>query len=177
MKCPACQHENPSEALFCMECGKKLERRCPHCNAEYPEEARFCMQCGEKLEEDTAPVDVPQEDADPEAERRQLTVMFCDLVGSTPLSEQLDPETLREVVRAYQEVAGKVIRRFEGHVAQYLGDGLQAYASSSSVLARAFPSRSLHTSVEILGSRSLLRSRCSTLEAIPLSRWTGSDFA
>jgi class 3 adenylate cyclase/tetratricopeptide (TPR) repeat protein len=63
----------------------------------------------------------------PDAERRQLTVMFCDLVGSTVLSGQLDPEDLREVVRAYQEACAKVVARFEGHIAQYLGDGLLVY--------------------------------------------------
>jgi class 3 adenylate cyclase len=63
----------------------------------------------------------------PDAERRQLTVMFCDLVGSTDLSGTLDPEDLREVVRAYQETAAEVIRRYEGHIAQYLGDGLLIY--------------------------------------------------
>ena len=62
-----------------------------------------------------------------EAERRQLTVLFCDLVDSTPLASQLDPEDLREVVRAYQETCAKVIARFEGHIAQYLGDGLLVY--------------------------------------------------
>jgi class 3 adenylate cyclase/3',5'-cyclic AMP phosphodiesterase CpdA len=63
----------------------------------------------------------------PEAERRQLTVLFCDLVDSTVLASQLDPEELREVVRAYQEACAKVIARFEGHIAQYLGDGLLVY--------------------------------------------------
>src|SRR5262249_27477118 len=62
-----------------------------------------------------------------DAERRQLTVLFCDLVDSTALAGQLDPEELREVVRAYQEVCAKVIARFEGHIAQYLGDGLLVY--------------------------------------------------
>src|SRR4029453_4257009 len=60
----------------------------------------------------------------PDAERRRLTVLFCDLGGSTALSAQLDPEDLREVVRAYQETCAKVVARFEGHIAQYLGDGL-----------------------------------------------------
>lgn len=60
-------------------------------------------------------------------ERRQLTVMFCDLVGSTALAEQLDPEDLREVIRAYQQCAASVIERFDGHIAQYLGDGLLVY--------------------------------------------------
>jgi class 3 adenylate cyclase len=62
-----------------------------------------------------------------DAERRQLTVLFCDLLDSTVLASQLDPEELREVVRAYQEACAKVIARFEGHIAQYLGDGLLVY--------------------------------------------------
>jgi class 3 adenylate cyclase/tetratricopeptide (TPR) repeat protein len=62
-----------------------------------------------------------------EAERRQLTVLFCDLVDSTVLASQLDPEDWREVVRAYQETCAKVIARFEGYIAQYLGDGLLVY--------------------------------------------------
>jgi class 3 adenylate cyclase len=62
-----------------------------------------------------------------EAERRQLTVLFCDLVDSTVLASQLDPEELRDVVRAYQDTCAKVIARFEGHIAQYLGDGLLVY--------------------------------------------------
>lgn len=60
-------------------------------------------------------------------ERRQLTVMFCDLVGSTQLSQQLDPEEYREVVRAYQDACTTVISRYEGHIAQHLGDGLLVY--------------------------------------------------
>ena len=63
----------------------------------------------------------------PDAERRQLTVLFCDLVNSTRLASQLDPEELREVIRAYQEACAKVIARYEGHIAQYLGDGLLVY--------------------------------------------------
>jgi predicted ATPase/class 3 adenylate cyclase len=63
----------------------------------------------------------------PDAERRQLTVLFCDLVDSTALSSQLDPEDLREVVRAYQDTCATVIARFDGHIAQYLGDGLLVY--------------------------------------------------
>ena len=63
----------------------------------------------------------------PEAERRQLTVLFCDLVDSTVLASQLDPEEWREVVRAYQEACAEVIQRFDGYIAQYLGDGLLVY--------------------------------------------------
>ena len=63
----------------------------------------------------------------PEAERRQLTVMFVDLVGSTALAERLDPEDLREVIRAYQEACAEAVGRFDGHIAKYLGDGLLVY--------------------------------------------------
>lgn len=63
----------------------------------------------------------------PDAERRQLTVLFCDLVDSTPLFGQLDPEDLREVMRAYYETCGKIITRFDGYIAQYLGDGLLVF--------------------------------------------------
>jgi len=69
----------------------------------------------------------PIESHTPEAERRQLTVMFVDLVGSTELSGQLDPEDYREVVRQYQQVCSEVIQRYDGHIAQYLGDGLLVY--------------------------------------------------
>ena len=69
----------------------------------------------------------PTEPCPREAERRQLTVMFCDLVGSTKLSAQLDPEDYRDMVRAYQNVCTEVIQRFDGYVAQLLGDGLLVY--------------------------------------------------
>ncbi len=62
-----------------------------------------------------------------EAERRQLTVLFCDLADSTPLSGQLDPEDFREVMRAYYDTCGKVVERFGGYIAQYLGDGLLVF--------------------------------------------------
>jgi class 3 adenylate cyclase/predicted ATPase len=63
----------------------------------------------------------------PEAERRHLTMLFCDLVGSTPLAGQFDPEEWREIMRAYYDTCGKVIARFDGHIAVYLGDGLLVY--------------------------------------------------
>ena len=76
-----------------------------------------------------APQEVAAPAAQPpaDAERRQLTVLFCDLVDSTRLASQLDPEDYREVVRAYQQTCAEVIQRFEGHIAQYLGDGLLVY--------------------------------------------------
>jgi class 3 adenylate cyclase/tetratricopeptide (TPR) repeat protein len=86
---------------------------------------KFCGECGVRVGVDASP---EQRTAEPgTGERRQLTVLFCDLVGSTELSSILDPEDLREVVRAYQGAAGGAVGRFGGHVAQYLGDGILAY--------------------------------------------------
>jgi class 3 adenylate cyclase/tetratricopeptide (TPR) repeat protein len=65
--------------------------------------------------------------ARPEAERRHLTVMFCDLVGSTTLSTQFDPEDLREIIRAYQECCARVIAAYDGYIAKFLGDGVLIY--------------------------------------------------
>ena len=152
MHCPSCHRANPAEANFCLHCGTRLPRVCPQCQSVLPPEARFCMRCGHALaavssplsspaSASTPPVEQQEREADQapswaapltgasvhEAERRQLTVLFCDLVGSTALAGQLDPEDWREVVRAYQTACAAVIWRFEGHIAQYLGDGLLVY--------------------------------------------------
>jgi class 3 adenylate cyclase/predicted ATPase len=89
---------------------------CPNCRVENPSGFRFCGACGKPLTGGAS-----------EPERRQLTLMFCDLVGSTALSQSLDPEELHELMLAYQQVSSDVISRFEGHIAQYLGDGLLVY--------------------------------------------------
>jgi class 3 adenylate cyclase len=78
----------------------------------------------------TVPTTTPSPASDcalPEGERRHLTVMFCDLVGSTPLGQRFDAEELHEVVRAFQESCAKAVDRFEGHIATYMGDGMLVY--------------------------------------------------
>ena len=92
-----------------MKCGKKLQRECPFCGAELPDNAIFCMKCGQKLNSKDPPVDDSQPEIDLNAERRQITVMFCDLVDSTVLSRKLDPEDLREIIRRYQDTCNKII--------------------------------------------------------------------
>src|SRR5215831_9333864 len=133
MRCGNCGTENPEGMKFCEECGTQLGQVCPSCGHELRPSAKFCGKCGASL---TLQPASPQSSATPlhplapargEAERRQLTVQFIDLVGSTQLSAQLDPEEYREVVRAYQQASAGVIERFEGHIAQYLGDGLLVY--------------------------------------------------
>ncbi len=125
MRCPACECENREGARFCLECGEGLGPRCPNCSAELLEGARFCDGCGLRLES-ARPAD-PGETKPADAERRQLTVMFCDLVGSTELSKRLDPEDLGDVIRLYREVCAEVVARYDQEIARYLGDGLLVY--------------------------------------------------
>jgi predicted ATPase/class 3 adenylate cyclase len=129
MTCPDCEQDNPPQAKFCLACGAPLRVTCPSCAHVNAPGSRFCNKCGQPLRPAPAPrrEETTATPPPPAAERRQLTVMFCDLVGSTAIAERLDPEELREVVRAYQEVASQVIEQFEGHIAQYLGDGLLVY--------------------------------------------------
>src|SRR5262249_5259624 len=147
MLCTSCGTENREGAKFCDACGTPLPLACPSCGAANRPGAKFCNECGASLTgqrsvpppaQDVStpitPIEQPTQVASPsvashtsEAERRQLTVMFCDLVDSTKLSSQLDPEDYRAVVRAYQRVCTEVIQRYDGHIAQYLGDGLLVY--------------------------------------------------
>src|SRR5262249_50121880 len=135
MHCSQCQHENPPAAKFCVECASPLAARCPAGGAEVSPPAKFCPECAAPLSakasatpRDAAPPQPsPTATAATDGERRQLTVLFCDLVGSTELSARLDPEEIREVVRTYYEMVDEQVRRFDGHVAQYLGDGVLVY--------------------------------------------------
>jgi class 3 adenylate cyclase len=92
---------------------------------------RKLLAAVERLDHEIKPKSGARVDGDraggTEAERRQLTVMFCDLAGSTELSERLDPEDLREILQAYQKACSEIIGRYEGHVAKYIGDGLLVY--------------------------------------------------
>jgi double zinc ribbon protein len=114
MRCAGCGFENPEGLKFCNECGSALARRCAQCDFENAPQAKFCGECGQpftgqppasrpRTEEASAQA-LPVEPritirSTPVVERRQLRVMFCDLVGSTALSAQLDPEEWRGVVQ------------------------------------------------------------------------------
>lgn len=99
--------------------------KCGQCGYDNPDGMRFCGACGSALEAPPPPsVDVS---GPVSTERRQVTVLFCDLVGSTRLSDRLDPVDLRAIVRAYQAAVSDVVERYEGHIAQYQGDGVLVY--------------------------------------------------
>jgi class 3 adenylate cyclase len=139
MRCASCGSENPASKRFCGDCGRPLGSGCPKCGAENPADKKFCGDCGADLSQPTAAPQSAESAAAPVAgehgephevpkgERRHLTVLFCDLVGSTEIASHLDPEEWREIVREYHRAAAQAIERFGGHVAQYLGDGVMAY--------------------------------------------------
>ncbi len=139
MRCSSCGSENPDSKRFCGDCGSPLGSRCPKCGAENPADKKFCGDCGADLSQRTtasrsaepAAAPVVVEDGEPhevpQGERRHLTVLFCDLVGSTEIASHLDPEEWREIVAGYHRAAAQAIERFGGHVAQYLGDGVMAF--------------------------------------------------
>jgi class 3 adenylate cyclase/tetratricopeptide (TPR) repeat protein len=116
------------------------------------------------------PPDAPLSDAPrtPDAARRQLTVLFCDLVDSTALSSQLDPEDYREVVRAYQEASAAVIQRFDGYIAQYLGDGLLVYFGYPQA-HEDDAQRAVHTSLGIVEAIGALNARPESRHGVRLA--------
>lgn len=115
MTCPSCQTANPDGAKFCMSCGAALSNACPECSTELPEGARFCYQCGHQMgEAESAPVQallqqyIPKElltkleaaraGGGMQGERRIVTMLFCDVAGSTAAAGKLDPEEWAEVM-------------------------------------------------------------------------------
>jgi class 3 adenylate cyclase len=125
----------------------------------------------QSVSQETQPISVeppPSESRPREAERRQLTVMFCDLVDSTKLSSKLDPEDYREVVREYQQVCSKVIQRYDGHIAQLLGDGLLVYFGYP-VAHEEDAQRAIHTGLGIIEAIGALNTRLEQTKRIRLA--------
>jgi len=148
MRCSGCDHENQADALFCEECGSALETPCPQCGQKLRPGSKFCRKCGHRLTgaAPAAPVPpsaprvqspqqyTPKHLAEKiltarsalEGERKQVTVLFCDVAGSTALAERLDPEVMHEVMDRALRLMAEAVHRYEGTVNQFLGDGLMA---------------------------------------------------
>src|SRR3990172_2366698 len=113
-RCPQCGRENPPEAQFCMNCGTALFRACPRCGTSNPPDAHFCLQCGGPVAEAV------------QVERRVLSVLFADLVASTPMATRLDPETTRAIIADYFAVMREEIERHGGVVEKFIGDAVMS---------------------------------------------------
>jgi class 3 adenylate cyclase len=142
MRCRSCRHDNPVGARFCVACGTRLATACAACGVELPEGARFCPACGGAIEP-TRPTVAPAHAPDAytprhlaeriltsraalQGERKSVTVLFCDVVGSTALAERLGPDAMHDLLNRFFETALAEIHRYEGTVNQFLGDGFMA---------------------------------------------------
>lgn len=127
MTCPACGKQADLDALFCNACGSRLPLACPSCRQTIQPGDKFCAHCGASVREGGAPVARPPIHDGLLGERRHVTVMFSDLVNSTGIAAQLDPEEWGELSGEYLRAGASAVARYGGHVAKYLGDGLLVY--------------------------------------------------
>ena len=123
MRCPNCRSDNPSAALSCANCGSALQLACAACGFRSPLVFRFCGQCGHML----AVTRTEQPAAYAMRERRQITVLFCDLVGSTRLSARLDAEDFGDLIGEYFQLCKRLFEGLGGYVDREEGDSLRVY--------------------------------------------------
>ena len=171
MKCTKCQFENPENAKFCIECGAPMEFHCPQCGAITLVTGKFCMECGHNLarpaEIRTADISfdekirkiqkylpegitekiLSQKDRI-EGERKHVTVMFCDMQGSTALSERLGPEAAYTIMDEIYEILIHKVHDYEGTVNEMTGDGIMALFGAPIALEDA-PQRAIRSSLAV----------------------------
>ena len=145
MECPKCQTTNPPDAAFCMKCGSALGTSCPKCETELPADAQFCFKCGHSMADSEPAAEAPppeshlhryiprellakleatQATGAMQGERRIVTMLFCDVKGSTTAAGQLDAEEWTEIMNgAFERLIGPVYR-YEGTLARMMGDAI-----------------------------------------------------
>ena len=171
MQCPKCQFENPEGIKFCGHCGAKLEKMCPSCNSASPPNFKFCGECGHKLDApvETSPKDLSfDEKLDKiqrylpkgltekilaqrdriEGERKQVTVMFCDMEGFTKLSDKLGSEEVYNIMDQVYEILIHKVHDYDGTVNEMTGDGIMALFGAPIALEDA-PQRAIRSSLAI----------------------------
>jgi len=171
MKCPNCQHENPDEAKFCIECGNPIEFQCPKCGAKTPRTSKFCMECGHNLTQPSEPPlkelsfdekirkiqkylpkglteKILSERDRIEGERKHVTVMFCDMEGFTYLVDKLGPEEAYSIMDEVYEILIHKVHDYEGTVNEMTGDGIMALFGAPIALEDA-PQRAIRSAYAI----------------------------
>jgi ABC-type oligopeptide transport system substrate-binding subunit/class 3 adenylate cyclase/ribosomal protein L40E len=174
MQCPQCNAENPEGASFCLKCGGKLALVCVQCETELPPHAEFCFACGSRVAEpldwarDRPPVAAPETMADRfqrlvgkefaerllatrgqvTRERRTVTLLFCDVKGSTAMAEKLDPEEWTEIMDGAFDFLVEPIARYEGTLARLLGDAMLVFFGAP-IAHEDDPERACRAALEI----------------------------
>ena len=171
MKCPQCAFDNKSGKKFCIECGTKLTLKCPECGSEIEGTEKFCGECGHNLTTPSESV-VKEPSFDEkldkiqrylpkgltekilaqrdriEGERKQVTVMFCDMEGFTALSEKLGPEEAYSIMDEIYEILIHKVHDYEGTVNEMTGDGIMALFGAPIALEDA-PQRAIRSSLAV----------------------------
>jgi class 3 adenylate cyclase/tetratricopeptide (TPR) repeat protein len=171
MYCPKCQIENRDGIKFCEQCGAKMELECPNCKAKIPLGKKFCGDCGHTLVQSSpaVPKDLSFDEKITklqkylpsgitekilsqrnriEGEKRQVTVMFCDMKGFTPLSEKLGPEAVYTMMDEVYEILIHKVHDYEGTVNKMTGDGIMALFGAPIALEDA-PQRAIRSAMAI----------------------------
>ena len=117
VECPSCRRENADSARFCVSCGTALVRACAECGADVPAGATFCPSCGASVAVEAKPSG---------DERKVVTVLFADLVGSTSRADRLDPEDVRGLLSPYFTAVRAEVERFGGTIEKFIGDAVVA---------------------------------------------------
>ncbi len=171
MKCPGCQAENEDDARFCSKCGIKLEVSCPECGKNLAPDSNFCNKCGHKLSVSSEPSaqtisfdekiakiqrylpeglteKILSQKERIEGERKQVTVMFCDMEGFTGLTERQGPEEAYSIMDQVYEILIHKVHDFEGTVNEMTGDGIVALFGAPIALEDA-PQRAVRSGIAI----------------------------
>jgi class 3 adenylate cyclase len=175
MKCPHCGFENPEAAKFCQNCGQPQERLCPNCGTANSMQAKFCMNCGNRLVSEAeagssalnpsnktrlarlAAATPPQlarkmkSAAQVIGERRIVTALFADVVGSTSLTSQMDPEDWTAIMNQAFDLIMPAIYQYEGTIARLMGDALLAFFGAP-VAHEDDPQRAVRAGLDILAT-------------------------
>jgi class 3 adenylate cyclase/tetratricopeptide (TPR) repeat protein len=189
MKCPECQTINKEGAKFCGRCGNKLSIICPKCNSENSPENNFCNECGQNLMLPAKPVPkelsfdeklekiqkylpkgltekiLSQRDRI-EGERKQVTVMFCDMEGFTPLSELLGIEETYSIMDQVYEILIHKVHDYEGTVNEMTGDGIMALFGAPIALEDA-PQRAIRAGYAIHREMNILSEKLEAQKSLP----------
>jgi len=183
MQCPSCRYDNPPQAAFCMQCGAKLRLACSNCGTALPAGARFCMSCGQPVDLSTstddarlarlaaaapAPLADKMRAAHLSGERRTVTVLFADVVGSTALAEKMDAEDWTLIMnRAFDRISPSIYK-YEGTIARLMGDAILAFFGAP-VAHEDDPARAVRAALGLLTAV--------TEFAVETKREHGIDFA